>query len=194
MKHTAGPPERGPFLRMLARSENALSAVSVVAMAAIMLIVVVDVMGRYFFSAPLTWSYNLIGLYLMTAVFFMALPGTLSAHGHIAVDILQHNLPRWLMHTGLFLGYGMSTVLMALITWGTYRRLVPAWLHDDRIQALVPFPTWVPYTIAVIGCTVMVIRCLVRTIGHAASAVTGRELVDVPLPPEKAAVAAAEAH
>lgn len=193
MKQTDGPPERGPFLRLLANVEEALSGVAVFAMAAIMMIVVADVVGRYFFAAPLSWSYNLIGLYLMTAVFFMALPGTLSEHGHIAVDILQHNLPRRVLHGGLCLGYAMATVLMVLITLGTWNRLVPSFLNDDRVQALVPFPTWVTYALAALGCAVMVIRCLVRALTHGASLITGRELADVPPPPETGAVGE-EAH
>jgi len=39
--------------------------VAAVIMFAIMIIVVVDVAARYFFTAPLTWSFDFISLYLM---------------------------------------------------------------------------------------------------------------------------------
>src|SRR3546814_5827562 len=55
-----------------------------------MLVIVVDVVMRYFFSAPLSWSYDLIGMYLVTLVFFLALADTFRRGGHIKVDLFEN--------------------------------------------------------------------------------------------------------
>lgn len=65
--HAAGA--RG-LSRALGVLEVGLVTVSAVAMAAIMLVVSLDATLRYVMSSPLSWSYELIGLYLMVAVFF----------------------------------------------------------------------------------------------------------------------------
>ena len=178
--------ESGGLSRMLGALEVGLVAVSAVAIAAIMLVVTLDATLRYVISSPLTWSYELIGLYLMVAVFFLALPDTLTHHGHIAVDIFQRLIPFRLRHLLLGLGYALSTWIMVLITWGAGQRLVTAFLRDERIAAVVPWPTWIAYLLVVVGSAAMVLRCIARVYGHLASAATGRELVDMPPPPTEA--------
>jgi TRAP-type C4-dicarboxylate transport system permease small subunit len=178
----------GEFSRVLGSVEMGLMAVSAVAIAAIMLVVTLDATLRYVMSSPLTWSYELIGLYLMVAVFFLALPDTLNHHGHIAVDIFQRLIPLRIRHLLLGLGYGLSTWIMILITWGAGQRLKTAFLQDERIAAVVPWPTWIAYLLVAVGSAAMVLRCLVRVYGHLASAAIGREMVDMPPPPAEAGV------
>lgn len=148
--------------------------VSALAMMAIMLIVVLDVGGRYLLSMPLSWSYDLIGLYLMVAVFFLALPDALTHHSHIAVDVFQPLLPERLRHLSLAAGYAASVVVMALIGWGAWLRFASAWTRDDRIAAAVALPTWVPYAMVVIGAAAMTLRCAARVLGHGQALLTGK--------------------
>ncbi len=177
------PPANGASAA-LARIESLLAALSGLSLGAIMLIVVADVAMRYIFGTPLSWSYNLIGLYLMVAVFFFALSDTLHNHGHIAIDIFQHQIPHRPRHLALSLGYLTSSVVVALIGWQAWLRLKSAYVNDDRIAAVIPWPTWVTYFIVLTGCVVMTARCIYRTFGHAASGMTGRDLVETPPPPE----------
>ncbi|MEO4000823.1 TRAP transporter small permease [Mesorhizobium sp. CAU 1732] len=175
-------PENRPSAA-LAVVERLLVVLSSVAMGAIMLIVVADVLMRYIFGTPLSWSYNLIGLYLMVAVFFLALSDTLQNHGHIAIDIFQHRIPHRARHLSLSLGYLLSTIVMALIGWQAWLRFKSAYVNDDRIAAIIPWPTWIAYFIVMVGCFVITLRCLYRVVGHAASGVTGHDLVETPPPP-----------
>ena len=157
--------------------------VSSIALFAIMLIVVGDVAMRYLVGTPLSWSYSMIGLYLMVAVFFLALSDTLHNHGHIAIDIFQHRIPHMPRHLSLAIGYLLSTIVMALIGWQAWLRFKSAYLNDDRIAAVIPWPTWIAYFIVVVGCLLMTLRCAYRTIGHARSALGSRDLVELPPPP-----------
>ena len=169
---------------VLARVEHALVVVSGFAMGAMMLVVVLDVAMRYFLASPLTWSYNVIGMYLMVAVFFFALSDTLHNHGHIAIDVFQYLIPRRVRHFGLSIGYLLSTLVVALITWQAFLRFKSAYINDDRIAAVIPWPTWISYAIVSIGGVVITLRCIYRVVGHAASTVSDHDLVEEPLPPE----------
>lgn len=186
MIRSSHPSESGGFSRVLGALEVGLVAVSAVAIAAIMLVVTLDATLRYVISSPLTWSYELIGLYLMVAIFFLALPDTLTHHGHIAVDIFQRLIPFRLRHLLLGLGYALSTWIVTLIAWGAGQRLTTAFLRDERIAAVVPWPTWIAYLLVAVGSAAMILRCLARVYGHLASAATGREVVDMPPPPTEA--------
>lgn len=176
------PPANRPSAA-LAWIERILVVLSSLALGAIMLIVVSDVTMRYIFDMPLSWSYNLIGLYLMVAVFFLALSDTLQNHGHIAIDIFQHRIPHRARHLSLSAGYLLSTIVLALTGWQAWLRFKSAYVNDDRIAAIIPWPTWIAYFIVTVGCLVITLRCVYRTVGHAASGVTGRDLVETPPPP-----------
>jgi TRAP-type C4-dicarboxylate transport system permease small subunit len=168
---------------MLARIETVLIGVACVALASIMCIVVLDVVMRYAFAAPLLWSYDLIGLYLIGAVFFLALPDTMHRHGHIALDVFMPLFPLRLRHIFQGLGYGASTVLVGLIAWLAQERAYGAFLADDRIASAVPWPTWVAYATLTIGMALLFLRCAYRAYFHLISAVLGRDLVELPPPP-----------
>jgi TRAP-type C4-dicarboxylate transport system permease small subunit len=168
---------------LLARIETALVALSALAMAAIMCIVMLDVVMRYAFNAPLVWSYDIIGLYLVGMVFFFALSDTMQQHGHIALDIFVPFIPLRLRHAVQSAGFVASAALIAAITVLEYEQAAAAFLADDRIAGVVPFPTWVAHGVLTLGMGVLGLRCLYRAVFHAASALVGRDLVELPPPP-----------
>ncbi len=172
--------------RGLAAMETALAALACLALAAIMLIVVVDVAMRYALSMPLGWSYDVIGLYLMVAVFFLMLPDTLHNHGHVAIDLFQGTLPRRLRHVGLALSYAGGTVVMALIGSEAWDRFNAAFDGQERIAAIVPWLTWPAYLIVMVGTALLTLRLAYRAAGHGFSSLSGHDLVEMPPPPETA--------
>jgi TRAP-type C4-dicarboxylate transport system permease small subunit len=173
--------------RGLAVLETGLAALACLALAAIMLIVVVDVAMRYALSMPLGWSYDLIGLYLLVAVFFLMLPDTLHHHGHVAIDLFTNVLPRRLRHPGLAAGYSAGAVVMALIGFEAWGRFGAAYAGQDRIAALVPWLTWPAYLIVTVGTALLTVRLVYRAVGHGLSALSRRDLVEMPPPPETTA-------
>lgn len=173
-------PQTDPVSRVIGAVETVLVAVSGIAMVAIMFIVAADVAMRYLFNEPFSWSYGLIGIYLVVAVFFLALSDTMRAHGHIALDVAQPLLPRIVRHLGLFIGYGLSAPFTGLIGWLGLQQATAAWIGDDRIAAIVPWPTWPAYAFVAIGSAALTARLVWRALGHLASILTGRELADEP--------------
>ncbi|MEY8828658.1 TRAP transporter small permease [Sedimentitalea sp. XS_ASV28] len=167
---------------LLGRAETVLIGISGLAMAAIMLIVVIDVCLRYVLSAPLSWSYSLIGLYLIGAVFFLALSDSLNHHGHIALDVFVPFLPRPVRHLTQGLGYGASTLFIAIMTWLGISQARDAFLSDDRIAEVVAWPTWIAYALLATGMATLCLRCGYRAVLHLASVFSERDLVEVPAP------------
>ena len=72
----------------LAALERALTVIAVTFMFVIMMLVVADVFMRYALNRPFSFTYDLIGLYLMAGVFFLTLSDALREHVHVGVDIL----------------------------------------------------------------------------------------------------------
>lgn len=173
--------------RWLAWVESALAQVSALAMLGIMLVVVADVAFRYFLSSPLIFAYDLISMYLVVVVFYFALPDTLQRHGHIAIDFFQPRIPQRLRFIGEALGYAAGAVVMALIAWKLTDRTWTAFERGEVPATTIPWPIWLSYLPAAIGCWLFAARAAYRAIGHVASAVAGKALVELPPPPIGAA-------
>ncbi len=173
--------------RALGWLETVLAGFACLSLALIMLVVAASVVTRYVLQSPLAWSYDLIGSYLMVCVFFFALSDTLHHHGHIAIDIFAHALPRRFEHLSMLVGYAIAAVLMALVAWQGWVRFEAAYTGNNLISITVPWPTWPAYLMVLVGSVMMALRCLIRALGHGASSVTGRELADMPPPPKRAA-------
>jgi TRAP-type C4-dicarboxylate transport system permease small subunit len=169
--------------RWLSSVENALAQLSALAMFAIMLVVVADVSFRYFLSSPLLFAYDLISMYLVVIVFYFALPDTLHRHGHIAIDFFQPRLPARLRFAGEAFGYAAGALVMALISWKLTERCWIAFERNEVPATTIAWPIWLSYLPAAIGCWLFTARAAYRAVGHLASMIAGRALVELPPPP-----------
>jgi len=183
MSNLAKTEHQGGFSGLLARLETLTVSLASVALVAIMLVVTADVSMRYILHRPLGWSYDLIGTYLMVCVFFFALSDTLNHHGHIAIDVFIHALPKRFIHLSLAVGFALSAVLLAMIAYQGWYRTVSAYTAHNLISVTMPWPTWPSYFLIVVGSVLMTLRLALRAVAHAASCITGREIADMPPPP-----------
>lgn len=83
---------------------------------ALVLVTCVDVVGRYFFNAPLRGAFEMTEI-LVAALVFAALPLTTERREHVEVDLIAGRLPPGLNRL-LALGAGLfSAALLATFAW-----------------------------------------------------------------------------
>lgn len=146
----------------------------------IMAIAVVDVALRYGFNAPLPWSYDLISLYLMAGVFFLGLPQTLGADGHVSVDILHNRLSARQRHTALIAGYVLSLGAFAVMVVSAFERLMESYMRGETIIGSAYWPTWISMLFITVGLGLTLLRVLHRALGHTASAISDKDVIALP--------------
>jgi TRAP-type C4-dicarboxylate transport system permease small subunit len=168
------------FDGLLKRAEGFLSSIAALMLLLIMLVVVVDVAMRYFLHAPLTWSYDLVSMYLMVGVFFLALSDTLANDEHVCVDILHKCMPRRLRHFTEALGYACAIVVFAAIVWMSATRTIASFAAGEVSAGVIPWPMWLSIVAAPIGAGLMLLRMVFRLIGHIASAAAGASVIELP--------------
>lgn len=166
--------------QVLSGCERFLNKVAAVMLFAIMLVVVCDVFLRYFFNAPLAWSYELISLYLMVGLFFFALSDTLNHNGHVSVDILHNYMPSPLRHLAECVAYGCASLVFIGIFYVSLIRTYESFIGGDVMAGGIAWPTWVSYAAVPLGCGLMLLRMLFRFIGHGFSLVQGRSVIALP--------------
>ncbi len=160
--------------------DTALMAVGAVLLLAMMLLVVADVVLRYLFNAPLTWSYEVITSYLMPGVFFLAVSHALKVHAHVAVDLLHHRMGRRLrfaVHAVLGMlaapVFAFAAVVAAQKTWAEFAA-------GDVSTSGLGVPSWSVSALLPLGFGLLALRLLLDAAGYAGTLLTGREWVGLP--------------
>lgn len=163
----------------LTACERFLNGIAAVMMFLTMLIVVVDVMLRYFFNSPLAWSYELISLYLMVGLFFFSLSDGLSFNAHVSVDLLQNYMSVRMRHGAEMIGYGCASVVFSGIVYMSVQRTFASYIGDDVVAGSIAWPTWLSHITVFIGSGMLLLRMVFRCIGHGLSLLTNCSVISL---------------
>ncbi len=167
--------------RAVAAVEHVASLLAAIVLFAVMLIVSADVAMRYVFNRPFGWAYDLISLYLMGALFYLALSATFAAGAHVSVDVVAGRLPAPVRRVLQILIALVSAWLFATISRLGAERTVADYANGAAVSGEVLWPTWLSDVLVPIGCSLLTARLLLHALMHAASLLTGRDLL--PLDP-----------
>ena len=169
------------FLRRLMRGlEAALRTVAAGCLLAVMLVIFCDVIARYFFNAPLIWTYELVGMYLMPALFYFAISDTLAEDHHIAVDLLARWLPVPLRRLVEAVSGALMATIFIWLVWLFGQSSIANYRSGAVVMGAREWPTWIPELIVVIGSTAIAVRLVGRVVGHLVSLLTGKPVIDLP--------------
>jgi TRAP-type C4-dicarboxylate transport system permease small subunit len=180
----------GPVTRLFRRVESAVAIVENLAsfiaacvLCVVMLIVSADVAMRYIFNRPFGWTYDLISLYLMGALFYFALSPTFAQGAHISVDVIAHRLPTRLRRGLQVVIALVSAALFATIAWLAGARSLDDFQSGAATSGVILWPTWLADVFVPIGCVLLSLRLSVHAFGHVLSLATGQDLVPLAVPP-----------
>ncbi len=125
--------------QVLNKVSDVLKLIGAVALTAMMMLTVVDVIGR-FFKSPIFGSVELVG-FLATIVVAAALPYTYKMDGHVGVEILVRLLPdKTQIWIDLFTRI-LSLVLFTLITWQMFLYAEDI-QHTGEVSMNLQFPIY----------------------------------------------------
>ncbi|MEN9762975.1 MAG: hypothetical protein RI906_2801 [Pseudomonadota bacterium] len=164
--------------RLASRIEAVFEASAALCLFAVMAIVFTDVGSRYLFSKPYAWSYELIGMYLMPAMFYFALPAAYSHGHHVCVDLLRGRMPAALIHVFESLGCAATASVFGLIAWIFQDSAREKFAADAVVMGVREWPSWIPDAFVTLGSLAIALRLLARTLTHAVSIVRRENLVN----------------
>lgn len=151
---------------LLARVETALVAVAGLCVMAMLAVTSVDVVMRYAFNAPLSWSFDLVTQYLLVAAFFLAFPFALGRRDHVGVDFFARMLPARVYHSVLPAGFLAASVLFAAIAWLGMAETVHAWQRDEVVAGVIPWPVWLARLVVPLAAVPFTCRLLYFAVAH----------------------------
>lgn len=160
--------------------ETAVAYVGAAFLFIIMVIVAADVFMRYVAGSPFSFTYDLVGVYLMVGVFYLVLPHAQGARANVAVDILVSAAPPFVQRLSDIVTSLAGGSVFALIAVVGYQRAFDAYQSNDVLAGLIPWPVWLSAAMVPLGAGMLVLRFALTACGHIASLVSGRNLTSLP--------------
>lgn len=147
---------------MLDRFSDFLKLIGGVALTSMMLLTVVDVIGR-FFKHPIFGSVELIG-FLATIIVAAALPYTYKVEGHVGVEIVVRLLSKRAQLCIDIFTRSLSLILFSLITWQMF--LYARDIHETgEVSMNLEFPIYYIVYLLAFGMLIFSVTIL-ETIAH----------------------------
>ena len=155
---------------MIVRAINALTqglnVLGSVLILALILLVGTDVVGRNFFSAPISGVPEIVTLSIV-AIVFLQVPQSLRENRIPRSDGLAMIIEKRFPKVSLFLEtvFDLAGILViSVIVWTTWPLLIKAWQRNDFIGAIGEFtaPTWPIKLIIIVGGSVLILQFMLR--------------------------------
>jgi TRAP-type C4-dicarboxylate transport system permease small subunit len=121
--------------RLVSHGHALLGSLMAADLLAIMLLTVVDVVGRYFFNRPMLGASELIE-FMLAILVFGTLPLATSAREHIVIDLVELAMPPRGKRIQQLLVDLASGALLAFIGWRLWVRAGELAGHGDVTQSL----------------------------------------------------------
>jgi len=148
---------------VLDKFSGLLKMIGAIALTSMMLLTVVDVIGR-FFKHPIFGSVELVG-FLATIVIAAALPYTHKVDGHVGVEILVRLLSKKAQIWFDIFTRGLSLILFSLITWQMF--LYAMDIHETgEVSMNLEFPIYYIVYLLAFGMLVFSVTILETIIGN----------------------------
>ena len=128
---------------------------------AMMLTISFDVAMRYLFNAPTTWSFE-VNRYMLIMVVFMGGPWTLTAGGHVSVDLFTESMDskkRVLLDIVTSI---RACIYMLMFTWESVVFTWDAWENAIRSTEYLAWPLWPIRIFLVIGGGLLSIQYMIK--------------------------------
>lgn len=163
--------------RGVTRIERLLVVIAAAAIFATMAIMVADVFGRYLFHRPLSWAYDVISIYMLPTIVFMALSDAFRKNHHLSVDILYNVASPVVQKLSRFLSSIVIAGVVLPIGWLAVLQAHDRYQHNTVIAGAILWPTWIPSLIVGLGAGLLVLRALLDGAALVVALVSGTKEV-----------------
>jgi len=102
------------------------------------LMIFIDVIGRYFLNAPLPSVYEISEDLLMVTFIFLAVPSAF----HINVTLLASRYPPKMRTLSEFAKHFLSMLFLALVAWKSMQMAWTSWIQEEISESYLAFPLY----------------------------------------------------
>jgi TRAP-type C4-dicarboxylate transport system permease small subunit len=127
------------------------------------LVLTAEVLLRYFLGAPSDWALELC-IYMLIASTFVAAAYTLSAKGHVNIDIVDAVLAAGVNRWRLLFADLASAGLCGFVAANAWRLAATAWSGGWVSNSTWGPKLWIPFAFIALGMTLLALQYLVQVV------------------------------
>lgn len=119
---------------------------AMIALALITVLMLAEVVLRYFAGSPLGWNVSFIEKVLLPGVVFLGMPWGYSVGAHVAADVVYTKLPAGIRTAARWLSFIIVLVGVAALFVGGVVTMIEALKHGDippPLSSQLPISSWV---------------------------------------------------
>ena len=150
---------------LLAKVNQGLLVLSMVAMVTTALILTYSVVSRYFFHAPTDWQ-DEASIFMLVGVTFFCCAYVQSFRGHIGIEALAAILPPKANAVRMFIVDLLSFVFCAFFSWKSWTLWHEAWVDGQTTTSTFAPPLWIPYSMMAAGMTLLTLQILLQVLAR----------------------------
>ncbi|WP_286239512.1 TRAP transporter small permease [Neptuniibacter halophilus] len=140
--------------------ERVLAYTAAAFMFLMMLVTLVDVVGRDLFSAPLPGGFEVTEL-LLAALIFLGLPMVTAENAHVDVDLLDSTVPAFLKPLQNLLICLVNLIAFAVLSWMLWKFALRTYEYEDTTAILqIPFAGLVFLMAACCSVSTLALLCM----------------------------------
>ncbi len=157
----------GRLARWGVAAENATLVILFVAM---MLLAVVQIAMRVFFSSGFVWSSELIKLIVLWITLVASIAASRS-NRHLRIDIVSHFVPERYARAPRMIVDAFAMAVCAVLAWQSWKYVQLTIEFEDTV--LIDVPAWIPYSMLPFAFALMTYRFLIASLTELMKLVRG---------------------
>ena len=145
------------YIRWVSALSRGAAVISLLLLAAAILVVSQMVVFRYFLKASTYWQTDFV-TFSLVAMTFLASPYVLMEKGHVGVDILQMAAKRPWAQVMQSLAGLIGLAFAAMLAWSGWVYFEEAWSYGWTTDTVWALPLWIPLLPLPVGIGLMALQ------------------------------------
>lgn len=147
----------GLLARLVARINDGIMFLSMLALLAASFILTYSVFSRYLFKAATDWQ-DEAAVFCLVGATFLCGAAVQTRRGHIGIEALAGLLPAAVNRLRLLVVDILSALFCAFFAWKSWALCHEAWVEKQTTSSSWAPPLWVPYSLMAIGVTLLALQ------------------------------------
>jgi|GEM_PF-695315 len=149
--------------RAIQKIENVCNYLASAAIVAMMSLITIDTILRYFLNHPISGMQEVVASYLTVIMVYLSVSYCYRVGGHVRVDALRNVLPKLFMRVVDIIGGLASSAFFIIVIATNWSTMLSAYKRGSTPGGVVKTPIWPSYLVLIIGAALLTLRILLHT-------------------------------